>query len=115
MFRELLFRKEPNLALVEDSEIMKDFAIRMRKEGIREKTEAYLQRFLQDSRVNALRVKFGYAMTCHKAQGGEWKNVFLNFEPALENLNREMQYRWLYTALTRARKNLFVPEHPFTY
>lgn len=115
MFRDLLFRKEPNLSLVEDSEIMKDFAIRMRKEGIREKTEAYLQRFLQDSRVNALRVKFGYAMTCHKAQGGEWKNVFLNFEPALENLNREMQYRWLYTALTRARKNLFVPEHPFTY
>ncbi len=57
---------------------------------------------------NALQVKFAYAMTCHKAQGGQWKNVFVDpgFVPD-ENVNRDF-YRWLYTAFTRCTENLYL-------
>ncbi len=57
---------------------------------------------------NALQVKFAYAMTCHKAQGGQWKNVFVDpgFVPE-ENLNKDY-YRWLYTAFTRSSEKLFL-------
>lgn len=53
-----------------------------------------------DAFVNALRVRYGYAMTCHKAQGGEWNKVFLHQGYRRENL------RWLYTAVTRAKSDL---------
>ncbi|MGQ1788469.1 MULTISPECIES: ATP-dependent DNA helicase [unclassified Saccharicrinis] len=57
---------------------------------------------------NALQVKFAYAMTCHKAQGGQWKNVFVDpgFVPD-ENINRDY-YRWLYTAFTRCTDKLYL-------
>ncbi|GAF04060.1 ATP-dependent DNA helicase [Saccharicrinis fermentans] len=57
---------------------------------------------------NALQVKFAYAMTCHKAQGGQWKTVFVDpgFVPD-ENVNRDY-YRWLYTAFTRCTENLYL-------
>jgi exodeoxyribonuclease-5 len=57
---------------------------------------------------NALQVKFAYAMTCHKAQGGQWKVVFIDpgFVPE-ENMNRDY-YRWLYTAFTRCTEKLFL-------
>lgn len=57
---------------------------------------------------NALQVKFAYAMTCHKAQGGQWKVVFVDpgFVPD-ENINRDY-YRWLYTAFTRCTEKLYL-------
>ena len=62
----------------------------------------------QDAYYNALQVKFAYAMTCHKTQGGQWKHVYL--DPGYiteERLNREY-LRWLYTAVTRATEKLFL-------
>lgn len=57
---------------------------------------------------NALHVKFAYAVTCHKAQGGQWKKVFVDAgQIADEQLNDEF-YRWLYTALTRASETVFL-------
>ena len=54
---------------------------------------------------NALQVKFSYAITCHKSQGGQWSTVFVE-QPYLPNgINREY-LRWLYTAVTRAQKKL---------
>lgn len=57
---------------------------------------------------NALQVKYAYAATCHKAQGGQWANVFvdLSYVPP-EAMGAEF-YRWLYTAVTRARKHLYI-------
>jgi len=54
-----------------------------------------------DAFVNSVRARYGYALTCHKAQGGEWKNVYLHPGYRKENL------RWLYTAITRASQDLF--------
>jgi hypothetical protein len=53
-----------------------------------------------DPYYNALQVKFGYALTCHKAQGGEWELVIV--DPFGLPLASEYGYRWLYTAVTRA-------------
>jgi exodeoxyribonuclease-5 len=60
----------------------------------------------KDKFLNALRAKFGYAVTCHKAQGGEWPTVFLNLSQSINQLDPESRYRWLYTAVTRASETL---------
>ena len=54
---------------------------------------------------NALQVKFAYSFTCHKSQGGQWDSVFLEF-PYLPNGMDEDFFRWLYTAMTRAKNKL---------
>ena len=61
-----------------------------------------------DPYYNALQVKFAYALTCHKTQGGQWENVFIDpgFIKA-DQIDREY-LRWLYTALTRATKKVFL-------
>ncbi len=56
---------------------------------------------------NALQVKFAYALTCHKAQGGQWNNVFIE-QPYQMNLKDKEHLRWLYTAFTRAQKKLYL-------
>lgn len=56
---------------------------------------------------NALQVKFSYAMTCHKSQGGQWKTVFIE-QPYLPDGVSKEYFRWLYTAITRAQENLFL-------
>lgn len=61
---------------------------------------------------NALHVKYGYAITCHKAQGGEWENVFLDLGYVPEEYLNINFYRWLYTAFTRASKKLYLINMP---
>jgi exodeoxyribonuclease-5 len=57
---------------------------------------------------NALQVKFAYAVTCHKAQGGQWQHVYIDHGYLTdENLNKEF-LQWLYTAFTRATQKLFL-------
>lgn len=57
---------------------------------------------------NALQVKFAYAITCHKAQGGQWDNVFIE-QPWLPTGEIDLEYlRWLYTALTRAKEKVYL-------
>jgi exodeoxyribonuclease-5 len=56
---------------------------------------------------NALQVKFSYAVTCHKSQGGQWKTVFIE-QPYLPNGESVEYYRWLYTAITRAEEKVYL-------
>ena len=56
---------------------------------------------------NALQVKFSYALTCHKTQGGQWDNVFIE-QPYMPEGEDISYLRWLYTAVTRAQKKLFL-------
>jgi ATP-dependent exoDNAse (exonuclease V) alpha subunit len=61
-----------------------------------------------DPYLNALQVKFAYALTCHKSQGGQWDAVFLD-QGYLKEENLGVDYlRWLYTAVTRATKELYL-------
>jgi exodeoxyribonuclease V len=57
---------------------------------------------------NALQVKFAYSLTCHKAQGGQWKNVFVEMGYIPDNRPDIEYLRWLYTAFTRATDNLYL-------
>ncbi|MBI9053496.1 MAG: AAA family ATPase [Bacteroidales bacterium] len=61
-----------------------------------------------DEFFNALQVKFSYAITCHKAQGGQWKNVFIDHGYLTDEMMDKEYLRWLYTAFTRPIKKLYL-------
>jgi len=66
----------------------------------------------QDEYLNALQIKFAYALTCHKSQGGQWKVVFLD-QGYRQNQEVDREYiRWMYTAFTRAEKELYLINFP---
>ena len=65
-----------------------------------------------DPHYNVLQVKYAYAVTCHKAQGGQWKYVFLDIGYMTEEMLGEDFYRWLYTAITRATERLYLVNLP---
>ena len=66
----------------------------------------FKESFRNDPYFNALQVKYGYAITGHKAQGGEWENAFVDFS-GRNGLSKD-ELRWIYTAITRASKKLYV-------
>ena len=61
-----------------------------------------------DEHYNAIQAKYAYCVTCHKAQGGQWKHVYIDLSGiALDSID-EQYYRWLYTAMTRATDKIFL-------
>jgi exodeoxyribonuclease-5 len=66
-----------------------------------------------DPYLNALQVKYGYAVTGHKAQGGQWRNVIVGFEPLYPGMAMTDYLRWAYTAMTRAEERLYLLNFPF--
>lgn len=62
----------------------------------------------KDPYLNALQVKFAYALTCHKSQGGQWEAVFVDQGYLTEEMVDREYLRWLYTAITRATKELYL-------
>ena len=62
----------------------------------------------ENSYYNALQVKYAYAVTCHKAQGGQWRRVFIDQGYITEDMMTADYYRWLYTAFTRASERLYL-------
>lgn len=61
-----------------------------------------------DPFYNALQVKFAYAVTCHKSQGGQWPAVFVDQGYLTEEMLDTEYLRWLYTAITRASEKLYM-------
>ncbi len=66
-----------------------------------------LQKVKENEYFNALQVKFSYAITCHKSQGGQWNTVFIEQPYLPDGINRDY-IRWLYTAVTRAKEKLYL-------
>lgn len=81
-------------------EIAKDYAHLNSKYKI-------FQSIKENKYFNALQIKFSYAMTCHKSQGGQWATVFIE-KPWLPEGQNTDYWRWLYTALTRAQEKVFL-------
>ena len=81
-------------------EILKDYA------DIKSKYKQFLK-VKSNEFFNALQVKFSYAMTCHKSQGGQWNTVFVE-QPYLPEGLDQNSLRWLYTACTRAKTKLYL-------
>lgn len=68
----------------------------------------------KDPYINALQIKYGYAVTGHKAQGGQWRNVLIAFEPMYQGMSMKDYVRWTYTAITRAEDRLYMLGFPFS-
>ncbi len=81
-------------------EVMKDF------DHIKSKYKKLLE-VKNNKFFNALQIKFSYAMTCHKSQGGQWDTVFIE-QPFLPDGQSIDYFRWLYTAITRAKEKLYL-------
>lgn len=108
LIRELLYNDLPGLQAEESRRLLIDFDQRMRKAKIQRNSKLYQGNMRSDPYLNALRAKFGYVITCHKAQGGEWKHVFLNLQSSVFAQPLTVKYRWLYTAITRASEHLYL-------
>jgi exodeoxyribonuclease-5 len=67
-----------------------------------------LKKVKEDGFFNALQVKFSYAVTCHKAQGGQWACVFVEQGYLTDEMINVEYLRWLYTAITRAKQKLYL-------
>jgi len=70
------------------------------------------QALQNDPYFNALEIKFGYAVTCHKSQGGQWPLVFIDLGYFKEDMLDRNFVRWLYTAITRATEKVFLVNFP---
>lgn len=68
---------------------------------------------LEDPFYNALQVKYGYCLTCHKAQGGQWKHVYVDLGGLPLEFSQSDFFRWLYTAITRASEKIYFINSPF--
>lgn len=97
----------PNLPATQSGELYNAVLAEKRAEGIGAGSEMNAMR--RDPYINALQAKYGYALTCHKAQGGQWEHVYVDLGgiPA-EAVATPDLYRWLYTALTRAVSRLYL-------
>jgi len=81
-------------------EVMKDY------EDVKSKYKKFMS-VKGNTFFNALQVKFSYAITCHKSQGGQWDTVFIEQPYLPEGINKDY-LRWLYTAVTRAKEKLYL-------
>lgn len=75
--------------------------------GIADKFKRFLA-VRNDPYLNALQVKFAYAVTCHKSQGGQWRRVFVDQGYITEEMLNKEYLRWIYTAVTRATEKLYL-------
>jgi len=83
------------------NQVMEDYA------DLKTKTER-LRAVKNDAYFNALQVKFAYAVTCHKAQGGQWSHVYVDQGYMTDDMVNADYYHWLYTAFTRATEKLYL-------
>ncbi len=101
---DTLTSETPSLSYEESNklyqEVLKDY------EGERSKYKKFMG-VKNNSYYNGLQVKFSYAVTCHKSQGGQWNTVYIEQPYLPDGMNKEY-LRWLYTAVTRAREKLYL-------
>lgn len=106
----LMKSPERDLSVIESRALFIDF--KRRHPYIKRDSEEYQEYIRSDPYLNCLKVKFGYAITCHKSQGGEWKNVFIDFS-SRNGYNNQNYFRWAYTAITRSSKKIIAVNPPY--
>lgn len=108
IIENILYGNTTNLNQTEQKALFIDFYRRMKELGIRQKDIEFKENLTTDEFLNALRCVFGYCVTCHKAQGGEWNEVFVDIPRNLTLNAQASAYQWIYTAVTRAKEQLHV-------
>lgn len=104
---EIVNQSRLNLDSAQQQALFIDFILRMRAKGITQKnTRIFNNQMLNDPYLNALRCVYGYAITCHKSQGGEWEDVYVHVPRNITLNPTKETYQWIYTSMTRATKTL---------
>jgi ATP-dependent exoDNAse (exonuclease V) alpha subunit len=103
---DILYGEEVNFSHEQSRALMIDFKNRMSRDNVRPNSEEFRNEMRKDPFLNCLRAKYGYAVTCHKSQGGEWDHVYLFLEKSMYSMEKPELCKWWYTAVTRARKEL---------
>lgn len=110
LIETVLVSEERNLSPEEMRGLIVDF--RQRNPGLKPQTLEFSEKVKSDPYLNAIRAKHGYAVTCHKAQGGEWDTAIVCFDGRTSGWDNEAFFRWTYTAITRARSTLLMVNPP---
>ncbi len=97
-----LYSPERSISHDEQRALYVDFI--KRHDGVKRGSNEFISKLKDDPYFNAVQVHFGYALTCHKAQGSEWQHVFVDCNGSTGA--NEQNFRWLYTAITRAKSHL---------
>lgn len=108
LVEDILYGNQINLTQPQQRALYVDFYRRMKDKGIKQKDSSFKMSMMSDPYLNAIRAVYGYSLTCHKAQGGEWDKVFLDIPRCLPLQEKPYVYQWVYTAMTRARKELYI-------
>jgi hypothetical protein len=108
IIEDLLSLPQANITEMQQKLLLIDFCKRMKTYQIYQDTEEFNFAMTKDPYLNALKVNYGWALTCHKAQGGEWEEVFLLQDGKIYYLPSPQIYKWWYTAVTRASKELYL-------
>ena len=87
---------------------MIDYLKRMRDKGINQKDSAFNENMLKDPYLNALIAVYGYALTCHKAEGVEWNEVYLYLDNKIHGIKKPDIYQCFYASVIIAKENLNV-------
>jgi hypothetical protein len=107
VIEEIAYQGRLNLDSQQQQALFVDFIVRMKEKGITQKQKkAFYNAMFKDPYLNALRCVFGYAITCHKSQGGEWEEVYVHVPRNITLNPTKETYQWVYTSMTRARKTL---------
>lgn len=107
LIEEVAYQGRLNLDSRQQQALFVDFIIRMKEKGIYQKQkEVFYDSMFHDPYLNALRCVYGYAITCHKSQGGEWNDVYVHVPRNLTLNPIKETYQWVYTSMTRAIKTL---------
>ncbi len=109
IIENFLYSDSPSLTREEMIALYVDF--KRRHEKLNPRSVEFKEELRVDPYFNALQIKFGYAITCHKAQGGEWKNVFINCRSP-NGYRNSNYFRWLYTAITRGKEKIYTMYEP---
>lgn len=88
-----------------------DFKKRMDEINIKPRSAEFKNAIRTDPYFNALQCKYGYAVTCHKSQGGEWNKVFVDLDVFIGKQTNSF-FRWAYTAITRSKRQLWHTNTP---
>ena len=112
---DIVHQERPNLNSLQQQALFVDFIERMMAKGISQKKnkDLFYDAMRDDPILNALRCSFGYVITCHKSQGGEWDDVFLQLPRNITLNPVKANYQWVYTAMTRARNTLHIVDDFF--
>lgn len=108
LLEDLLTSDKATISIDENRALYINFC--MRHPELKQGTEAFAEALINDEYYNAIRAKYGYAVTGHKCQGGEWGKVFVDYT-GRTGLDDD-SLRWAYTATTRAQKTLYVTNLP---